>query len=206
MTKSKTLHTYILLDRSGSMQTNWDESLTAINTYVSKTAEDKGKTKVTVAAFDSQMSGLDFDVLRDGVNSRKWKDLTSGDATPRGMTPLFDALGRIVSMAKENNKKSTTLIVMTDGMENTSVEVTKDKAKDFLDQCKKKGWEVLFLGADFNAFGEAANVGVAMGKTMNMTKGNYASTMSSFADKTRSYANTGAAVEFSDEDRKKASS
>lgn len=143
------LNAYILLDRSGSMQPRWVEALSSINSYV----EDLSKggslsAKVTLATFDGQ-DGLQFDVIRDGVAAKKWEKMTDADATPRGMTPLFDALGRTVAMAEKANADKTVIVVMTDGEENHSREVTKQGAKAALDRCKAKGWQVVFLGAVF---------------------------------------------------------
>ena len=81
----KDLSVYILLDRSGSMQTLWDEALSSINLYATKL---DSTTKVVLAAFDSES----FDVLRD-TTVAKWKDVSRDDAVPRSMTPLYDSAG-----------------------------------------------------------------------------------------------------------------
>ena len=201
MTK-KSLNEYILLDRSGSMMGRWNEALSSINTYVEE-AKGKVKTKVTVATFDSQC-GLQFDVIRDRQSSKKWEPLTSKDATPRGTTPLFDAIARIVALAEEKNKEQTVIVVMTDGEENSSREVDRNAAKAALDRCRDKNWQVVFLGADFDAFNQAASVGTASAQTLSMSEGNYGSSMAGLRQQTTAYADTGETVSFSDEDRKKA--
>ena len=92
------MHAYILLDRTGSMQSIWDEALGSVNAYVKALTEGRTTTKtgadahVTLAVFDAH-DGLAFDVLRAGVPAATWTDVTNADATPRGMTPLFDANG-----------------------------------------------------------------------------------------------------------------
>jgi len=98
-----TMHSYILLDRTGSMSSIWDEALTSVNTYAKdvSTAEkgetDDLETSVTLAVFDAQQ-GLQFDVLRNNIAKGQWADVTNDEASPRGMTPLFDAIGQIVSL------------------------------------------------------------------------------------------------------------
>jgi hypothetical protein len=79
--------------------------------------------------------------------------------------------------APKGELDKTVIVVMTDGEEDHSREVTKQGAKAALDCCKAKSWQVVFLGADFDAFGEASQVGVAAGQTLNMTVGNYGATM-----------------------------
>jgi hypothetical protein len=65
------VHSYILLDRTGSMSGIWDEALGSVNAYAASVGEaDEGeiegadiKTTITMAVFDYQES-LQFDVLR----------------------------------------------------------------------------------------------------------------------------------------------
>lgn len=197
------LNSYILLDRSGSMSNNWDETINAVNTYVDE-LKGKSKNTVTLATFDS-VDKLVFDVVRDKVTAEDWDPVTTKEISPRGLTPLFDAVSRIVTMAEEADKKKTVLIVVTDGHENTSREVTKDAAKACLDRFKDKGWEVIFLGADFDAFGEARNVGISMTHTLNMTKGNYTDTLRTAASKSMMYASMATPMDFTDEERNEAS-
>ena len=104
------VHSYILLDRTGSMSSIWDEALTSVNAYAASVGEaDEGeiegsdiKTDVTLAIFDFQES-MQFDVLREKVGAEDWTDVTNEEANPRGMTPLFDAIGRMVSLAEADD-------------------------------------------------------------------------------------------------------
>lgn len=199
--KETPVHAFILLDRSGSMSSRWTEALGSINAYVETISKKKVKgDKITLATFDTDGPGIAFDVIRDTAID-KWKEVTNSDASPRGMTPLFDAIGRIVALVEKENNEKSLLLIMTDGGENNSKEVTKSAAKDALDRCRTKGWEVIFLGADFDAMGEAAQVGTGYSKTLNMSVGNYASTLSMMADQTVAYARGGQSVSFSAEAR-----
>ncbi len=186
------VHSYILLDRTGSMSGIWDEALTSVNTYAKdvSTAEegetDDLKTSVTLAVFDAQ-DGLQFDVLRSGVGKGDWQDVTNDEANPRGMTPLFDAIGQIVSLAEKDAPEKAVIVVMTDGRENSSRELTKEGAKAALDRVRKKGWEVVFLGAEFASFDDAESLGNAGSKNMAVSAGRMQETMSGLARKSRSY-------------------
>lgn len=199
------MRVYFLIDRSGSMASRWDEALGAVNSYMKTLAEGKGgkKIKATVAVLDGG-GGSDFNVLRQSQPVSEWKDLTSADATPRGMTPLFDAIGKMVACVDADDPKKAVVAVMTDGHENASREVTKDSARAMFDRLRGRGYQVVFLGADFDAFGQAASVGTMSGQTISMSAGNYANVAKSLATHTRAYAATGATMSWSDEDRKKA--
>lgn len=196
MSDLNTLAVFILLDRSGSMASRWDEALGAINAYV----KELGEGEITLATFD-HVEGLRFEVIRERAPAAGWKDVTSADATPRGGTPLFDAVARVIALADEAGREKTAIVVMTDGAENSSREVTLKDASAAVDRCKAKGWQVVFLGADFNAFAEAGRMGVTFDHTLNVASGKMEIGLRRMARHTDHYRKTGEAVSFTDEDR-----
>lgn len=201
--KAKKVSAFLLLDRTGSMSMKWDETLSSLNSYVKDVGKKLPESRFTVACFD-QHGGFQFDVLRDNVSVEKWKPLTNEDAAPRGTTPLYDAIARMVGLAEQADKKRTTMIVITDGLENASQETTKEGAKAMLDRCKNKKWDVIFLGADFDAMEQAHSVGVARGQTVNTSAGNYGATMAVASMRTARFAASGTVEDFTEEERDKA--
>jgi hypothetical protein len=201
------MQAYILLDRSGSMQSLWVEALSSVNAFAkelaNKTDGPSVDSHVTLAVFDSQES-LQFDTLRRKQPALHWEAVTDKDASPRGMTPLLDAMVRIISLAEGDNPDKAVIVVMTDGQENASREVTREGVKAALDRVKAKGWEVVFLGANFDNIADASSVGVGGGKQMAMSVGTMNESMSRLARKSRAYGQSapGAApIEFDAEDR-----
>lgn len=200
-----TLHSYILLDRTGSMESIWGEALTSVNTYAQTVAVaapgERLEAEVSLAVFDSQ-DGLQFDVLREDVDAKDWRPVSGDEASPRGMTPLYDAIGRIVAMAEADQAEKAVIVIMTDGRENASRELTREGASAALERARERGWEVVFLGAEFAKFDDAEAVGMQRSKTMAVSKDAMAPVMESLAAKSRAYA-TGAEkpVEFDKEDR-----
>jgi len=91
-------HDFILLDRSGSMSTLWTEALSSVNAYVKKLGDDKVDTGVNLVTFDKDRGEFRFDVIRDRITPATWRPVGEWDASPPGMTPLNDAIGRIVSL------------------------------------------------------------------------------------------------------------
>jgi hypothetical protein len=201
------MQAYILLDRSGSMQSLWVEALSSVNAFAkelaNKTDGPSVDSHVTLAVFDSQES-LQFNTLRRKQPALHWENVTDKDASPRGMTPLLDAMVRIISLAEGDNPDKAVIVVMTDGQENASREVTRDGVKAALDRVKAKGWEVVFLGANFDNIADASSVGVGGDKQMAMSAGTMNESMSRLARKSRVYAQAapGAApIAFDEEDR-----
>ena len=201
------MNAYILLDRTGSMSSIWDEALNSVNVYAASLGTQEEDeigdvdASVTLAVFDAQ-DGLKYDVLRERASAKDWKKVTNDEASPRGMTPLFDAIGRIVSTAESDKPEKAVIVIMTDGRENSSRELTKDGAKAALARAEAKGWEVVFLGAEFASFDDAESVGMDARKTMAVGQGSMQDSMSALAKKSRAYGKgEEAEIEFNEEDR-----
>ena len=80
----------------------------------------------------------------------------------------------------------------------------RDGVKAALDRVKAKGWETVFLGANFDNIADASSVGVGGDKQMAMSAGTMHESMSRLAKKSRFYAQSapGAVpIMFDEEDR-----
>jgi len=208
--KANSVNSYILLDRTGSMSDIWDEALGSVNAYaaaVGKVEEgeaDDLETSVTLAVFDYQQ-GFQYDVLRERISPGAWTQVTNDEVSPRGMTPLFDAINRTITMAEADNPEKAVIVIMTDGHENSSKEVTHAGVKAAMDRAEARGWEVVFLGAEFASFGDADAVGISGSKQMAVGAGNFRATQETLAKKARSYGKGESAdIVFDEDDRAEA--
>lgn len=199
-------HDFLLLDRSGSMESQWVEALSSINAYVHKLAEEKVDTEVSLITFDHH-GGMKFEHVRTNVKPETWIDVSSKEASPRGTTPLNDAVGKLVTLANEgcDGKQfdKAALIIMTDGWENASQEFSHQGAKTLLEKCRQKGWQVIFLGANFDAVEQqAASYGTVGGQAVYSTAQNMGATMSIMAAKRGLYgSNQAATMSWSDDEK-----
>ena len=192
--KGNEMNIYILLDRSGSMETMWNEALGSINGYIKKL---KKSDQIHLAAFDN----VSHDIVRD-CKAKDWKDITREEINPRGGTPLYDSCGKIMTLAESYGGKKALLVVMTDGYENASQEYTQAAIKAKVKSWEEKKWEVVFLGANFDSVETVSgSVGVASGKTLNYGAGNFARGMDMLSTVTAAYATTGASINFTDADK-----
>lgn len=198
-------HDFILLDRSGSMEKNWAEALSSVNAYVKKLADDNVDTGVTLAVFDHNIGQMSFDVIRDRITPKTWCKVSNEDCSPRGGTPLNDAIVRLVSMARVGKYDRVAIIIMTDGEENQSREDrTGSHARGMLDECRSKGWAVIMLGSDFNNARQAQFYGTDAGHTHAMASGQMVNSMRATASKRAAYAASGASATMSFSDDEKA--
>lgn len=185
---------YILLDRSGSMQTLWNEAIGSINGYIEKL---DGEDKVHFAVFDS----VSHDLVQ-AAKAKDWKKVDEKSIDPRGGTPLYDSCGQIMTLAETMNAEKTLLVVMTDGYENASHEHTQASIKAKVKAWEDRNWEVVFLGANFDDVASVSNsVGVVGSKTMNYTAGNFMRGMDTLAVASTMYASAGTAINFTEEQK-----
>lgn len=194
-------HDFILLDRSGSMGALWKEAVSSVNSYVKKLAADKVDTGVTLAVFDTDHNGVAFNVIRDRIIPSTWRDVEEDEAPPRGLTPLNDAVGKMVALAKAGNYDKVAIIIMTDGQENASKEFSTAQAKALLDECRAKNWQVIFLGADFDNTTQAQFYGNSVRATATMSAGNFAMGTTMLSAKRASYGVSGQSINFSDDEK-----
>lgn len=184
------------------METQWERALAAVNGYVHGIAKEKVDTGVTMAVFDSNAIGkLEFDIVRDRIIPTTWKDVGAVDALPRGGTPLSDAIGRLVSLAEVGNYAKAALIIMTDGHENASREYSVDAAKAALDRCRRRGWQVIFLGANFDNASQGRGYGAMPQSTVQVASHNLAGSGSVLASKRGVYGVTGQSIQYSDDEK-----
>ena len=79
----------VLLDRSGSMQAIKDDTEGGFNAFVEQQRNEPGEARVTLAQFDTHYEVVYAD--------RPIADVPPLDLQPRGMTALYDALGRLIT-------------------------------------------------------------------------------------------------------------
>jgi hypothetical protein len=156
-----------LLDRSGSMESIADDTRGGFDAYIAGQRGQSGTTLVTLAQFDN-----DYDVV---YLNRAVDDVPRLALEPRGTTALLDAIGRFVievgsglaALPEPDRPGDVTVLVMTDGHENSSVEWTKDAVRELISQQETVyGWDFVFLGANMDAIDVGTDLGFAPGKSL----------------------------------------
>ena len=159
---SQDLDLVFLIDRSGSMHGSEEDTIGGFNSFIEKERKKEFNTNVTTILFDDQ-----YEVLYKRQPINEVKKLTSSEYYVRGMTALLDAIGKtIVSLDKEIDNK-VLFVIMTDGMENSSVEFSKSQIKNMI---SSHNWEFIFIGADIDSYGEAASIGIRRSRVANYEK------------------------------------
>eukprot|EP00657_Telonema_sp_P-1_P011483 TRINITY_DN662_c0_g1_i1.p1 TRINITY_DN662_c0_g1~~TRINITY_DN662_c0_g1_i1.p1 ORF type:complete len:261 (-),score=68.83 TRINITY_DN662_c0_g1_i1:66-848(-) len=170
------VHTFLLLDRSGSMQAIRDEMIGSLNSYISDTqaAEHAQHALLTLAQFDSQEP---FELIYDAHNLTAVPPLTRHQFSPRSLTPLYDAIASTIAHADQRAamlreagepSEAVVVVVLTDGAENASREHSQQSVMKMVQQREKEsGWTFVFLGANIDAYKQGGHVGISKSNTQN---------------------------------------
>jgi Mg-chelatase subunit ChlD len=204
MSKKQKAYVALLLDRSGSMNTNKVETISAVNSYTDKLKKNF-KGRFTLTQFDSE----GIDMPQENVKIKNIVHLTEETYKPRSMTPLLDAIGKTMNAAKTEGFENVIFVIVTDGQENASREYKLEAIRALITEKQHKGWQVSYLGAGVDAFAEATKIGVAGGQAMNFAGAHASATMDSYAASNVRYAarsdkGSVGSADFTDEERKKA--
>lgn len=164
-------HFFVLLDRSGSMESMRADVIGGFNNLLAEQQADGDDARITVVQFDSQDPQ---EVLVDGARLSRATPLTEATYVPRGGTPLLDATGRIIARATAREQQRrvrgkrpeiTTIITITDGEENQSTEYGRQQIAELVKDRESAGWSFVFLGAGIDAYAEAGGIGISAAST-----------------------------------------
>ena len=163
--KSNTKSTDIrlVLDASGSMGPIADDVRGGINSFIEDQRKIKGKCQVSMVQFNHNL----YNVYQN-QKLKNVPELTRTNYEVGGMTALLDAFGQ--ELSRETKADVTIIVVFTDGLENASEIHTSDTIRRLVKRREAEDWQIVYMGADVDSFGEASAVGVSSVKTMNVEK------------------------------------
>lgn len=160
MTNKDKTELVLIVDRSGSMMDILEDAQGGINSFIEQQKEGEGEAYLTLCQFDTE-----YEFVHQGTNV---KDVGKYTLVPRGGTALNDAIGRTINETGERLAKlpedqrpgMVIVMVVTDGMENSSREFSGSKVKEMIaHQRDKYSWNFNFLGVDEASIGLANDLG-----------------------------------------------
>lgn len=153
-----------ILDKSGSMCGLEADTIGGFNSMLKKQKAEQGEVIVTTVLFDHR-----YELLHDRFPIRHIAPITEKEYYVEGATALLDAIGSTVQkignaqkhLPENQRAEKVIFVIITDGMENSSLEYSYKKVKRMIEHQKRRyGWEFMFLGANIDAVHEAAKFGV----------------------------------------------
>ena len=163
--KNGTTEMIFILDRSGSMAGLESDTIGGFNSMIAKQKKESGNAFVSTILFDDVQ-----EVLHDRVKLSDIKPMTSNEYWTRGMTALLDAVGGAIQHTVNahrhaqpgNVPEHTIFVIITDGLENASIQYSYSDVKRMIEHEKEKyGWEFLFIGANIDAAEAASSIGIS---------------------------------------------
>jgi hypothetical protein len=171
----------LIVDESGSMSGCAADTVKNLNGYIDEQASREKKILVSLYTFESDQ-GIRERYL--GSDAKKAEHLTmilsESDGSrllykPAGMTPLYDAVGTVISR-NDVDDVPTLVVILTDGAENHSREWTHDSLQELIKKQETKGWSFVFLMAGMDRKTSVNYASSIMGRsyegaTMSYSKG-----------------------------------
>lgn len=159
---------WFLLDRSGSMSAIADNVVVGFDTFFAEQKAQNGSATVTLVQFDGDAP---HDVLVDAKPLAAVRSIR-GRFTPRGMTPLYDAIGMILDRAERHvaaggHPADQLVVIFSDGAENASSHWTRRRIDERIANLRAAGWTFVFLGANQDSYETGGQMSMAAGSTAN---------------------------------------
>jgi uncharacterized protein YegL len=201
----------IILDRSGSMESVKSDTIGGFNSFLSEQQKITGEASISLVQFDDKYETVYID---KDINSAD--KLTEETFQPRGMTALYDAVGRTINAVgqrlaetDENERPDKVVfVILTDGFENASKEFSAVKINQMISHQKEVySWDFIFIGANQDAVLSAKAIGISANAALTYaanSEGTEAA-FGSIAQKVGAYRQSSvkASLNFDDEDRAK---
>ena len=156
-----------VLDKSGSMQSVRDATISGFNEFKNDQAREEGNAFFTLTLFDTR-----FMTVAEAVPVREVPDLDRSSYAPDGMTALYDAIGYTMRITDDfvaaNKPDQVLFVIMTDGAENSSREFTSDRIYQMIqDRQKLAGYEFIYLGANQDSYVTSQQMGMRQGRSVD---------------------------------------
>ena len=151
-------HIVFLLDESGSMASMGIEPVQAVNKFIQDQKSSLGDDGSTFSLWKFNT------VVRKVIDDIPLKDVVEfDDFLPNDMTALYDAIGSAINTKKNKASYDNVIcIILTDGLDNSSVEYTLSNIKSMINEMETKhNWKFIYLGANQDAFTVGSKMGMA---------------------------------------------
>lgn len=185
-------HIGVVLDKSGSMASCYNDTLGGFNTFIQAQKELDGEATISIIQFNGNYNAtIDMEAINDAV------DLSKENYVPSGGTALLDAIGRTINntdhaiseMEEDARPEKVIFVIITDGEENSSREFNRDQIMEMINRhTNEDKWEFIFIGANQDAIQAGGSMGVRATRAYTYTQ-DAVGTQTMYASLTRGMSN-----------------
>lgn len=193
---------FILLDGSGSMCSKWFDTLAGIDAYVASLRDANIQSLIKLSVFTTHgfENTLSMYTARE-FSVSDWLPLRDHPIGAHfGSTPLYDAINSMGRELHDLNPTRCAITIVTDGEENMS-KTTRVQARSILDWCRAKGWQVTFIGAEFDNRSTAAQLGGTPTSCIGVNMKHLPDATRSLAKKRANYALSGSPMHWTEDEQ-----
>ena len=154
--KKARIYNLIIVDESGSMSGLEHATTTGVNETINSirgAQREFASTQehfLTLVTFDENGIREPIRTLIDRKPIGEVEDFNN--YTPYGSTPLYDAMGQSITALhnhiKDDEDATAVVTVLTDGLENASLEWNAASLKSLIEQLKQEGWSFSYMGSN----------------------------------------------------------
>ena len=141
----------LVLDESSSMVYWKSETIKSFNNFI----EQQKKIVSDVANVSLIKFNSNSIVIKYNIPIENFPNLTTSDYSPDGKTALYDAISKAIHLGEvlKENKDRVIVVIFTDGQENASVKINKEKLKKKVSKRElSEDWTFLYIGEDPKQF------------------------------------------------------
>lgn len=173
MTQPGYRHRIIVMDRSGSIESILAGQQSGLGEFFGSEEKVPGKATYSLWDFDTE--------IRCRASLAPLDTVKSYVIEPRGGTAMYDAVGdavaaegeKLAGLPEGERPEDVTVIIASDGLENSSRRRTGAEVKAALDhQQDAYGWRVIYMGTNQDAFAEGTKFGARQNLTLNYVNTN----------------------------------
>ena len=185
MNKQNATHYHIVLDKSGSMQTHYKETLEGLNEKLLSIKAIQGRNEDQPIYVSQTLFSDTPELVFENLPAAELPVLTEKDYVLDGMTGLLDAIGTVINRMKYalgrdlKEKNGTVMIVIfTDGGENASRMFKFSEISSTIKNLEaSSNWNFAFIGADIDAWGAASQLNMQQSRVYSSAKADIKETM-----------------------------
>ena len=180
----RTLISFIL-DESASMGSCWQAAISSFNEYIADRRKEPN-TYITLTTFNTAGRKVRY-TAKPAVDV---EDLTDKTYIPAANTPLYDAVAETIRETEKADQQDDVLVViLTDGEENSSVEIrSAEVLKKIIEAKTKEGWTFAYVGSVQDPWAVAGAMGIANAVAYAPTAAGTSSAMAGLSTATSNWA------------------
>lgn len=159
------IYNLLILDESGSMMDICEPTITGCNEVletIQHAAENDTDTEQWVQLITFNSIGIRHRLPL--APATRLHRLARADYEPQASTPLYDAVGAtlngLLKHLGNDTESPVHCTIITDGLENASREYDHKTIKNLIDSLRNRGWDFVFIGANFDVEGVARAMGI----------------------------------------------